>query len=121
MNNHLAASDFMKLGLETAMFKGWENHQAATQANNCSSAHGVSPETSRDIWNRIKAFEDEHSKLPNGTKPIHLLLAHRFLWKCHDEKELGRFFGMCENTVRKWVRTILPRIQLLLEPEVRKV
>lgn len=73
------ASEFNTLGHETAKCKRWQTHKAETQLENYARACGVCPDTSKDVWEALRAADDEDMQLPDNTKPLHLLLVHRFL------------------------------------------
>jgi hypothetical protein len=64
---------------------------------------------------------DPTVRLPEHAKPMHFLLAVRFLWKYHEERDLARYFGMrSKTTAPKWWKIYVIKIEKLLDRKVRK-
>ena len=61
----------------------------------------------------------EHCGLDVGViKPIHLLLALRFLRSYDYEWKLGDDFNLSDTTVRKYLRLVLPKLHRLKQLKV---
>lgn len=70
------------------------------------------------MWNDLRDAE----KIRKKDKPMHFLLALRFLFVYENETNLGQFFGIrSRNTVGKYVKMWVKRIQSLLKAKVRSL
>lgn len=109
-----SANEFFVLGLETAGHKRWRQHKPCPKMERFRHRYGVTPQTCAEIWRDLSLSETEECRLATSANPLHLLLAFRFLFKCHEEEELGVFFHLSPNTDRKWTRLCVVKIKLLL-------
>lgn len=109
------AQEFLGLGLTTANYPNWNNYLPHTQLYRFRKHFGVSPQTVADCWRMLRDSDDDDIRLEKNAKPMHLLLACRFLWKYDTEYDLGSFFSIkSPKTVGKWCRDYVGKMSKLL-------
>jgi len=106
--------EFMQIGLETAGYVRWRDYEMETNIRNFRAHYGPLPKSCMQMWSDMQESENEDCKLEPDAKPVHLLIALRFLRKYPTETDLASFFRMTEKTVRKWVHIFVKKISLLL-------
>ena len=111
--------DFMVLGLDTAQYYKWRKYNLLPNIDRFRRDYGAHPATCEAIWNDLQSSTDPEIHVDKKGKPLHFLLALRWLYKYHTEEDLGKFFRMTEKTVGKWTKHYAEKICLLLESKVR--
>lgn len=110
--------DFMSLGLDTCKYFKWRKYELHCNTDRFRRDYGAHPETCRQIWDDLRSSTNPEIHVGKEGKPLHFLLAMRWLYKYHTEGDLGKFFGMTEKTVGKWAKHYAAKICLLLESKI---
>jgi hypothetical protein len=117
----MTAISFMGLGLELGLHTKWRTYKHDQNINRFKADFGIIPESCVLLWDALRNSMDPTVRLPGNAKPMHFLLAVRFLWKYHEECDLARYFGMrSKTTARKWWKIYVIKIEKLLDRKVRK-
>jgi hypothetical protein len=116
----ITAVEFMGLGLEIGRHTRWRTYKLEANVKRFKEAFGVIPETCVLLWDALRNSMDATVRLQKKDKPMHLLVAIRFLWTYDEEYEIARFFGFgSANTGRKWWKIYVKKIEKLLDLKVR--
>jgi hypothetical protein len=121
MDNETKAStctehQFLVMGLRNANYTTWQRCKASTNAERFRRAFCATPLTVAQIWEDLRSSTDEHIKLNEKVKPMHLLMALRFLAKYQSYQDLGSYFHIqSDTTVQKYVRYYVPRLSHLMK------
>ena len=119
-----SARDFLKLGLETANYPKWESYKESTLLGRFKKHFYVTPQTCADAWEMMRNFPvGNESRLEEDARPVHLLLACRFLFTYGTEDELASFFGAkhrlrAPKSVAKWCKIYVRKLAGLLEKKM---
>jgi len=117
----MTAIEFMGLGLEIGGHTRWQTYKHEANVKWFKQAFGVIPETCVLLWDALRNSMDATVRLQKNDKPMHLLVAIRFLWTYHEEYEIARFFSFRSVvTGRKWWKIYVKKIEKLLDRKVRK-
>jgi len=117
----MTAIEFMGLGLEIGGHTRWQTYKHEANVKRFKQAFGVIPETRVLLWDALRNSMDATVRLQKNDKPMHLLVAIRFLWMYHEEYEIARFFSFRSVvTGRKWWKIYVKKIEKLLGRKVRK-
>jgi hypothetical protein len=117
----MTAIKFMELGLEIGGHALWRTYKHEANIKRFKEAFGVIPETCVLLWDALRNSMDATVRLQKKDKPIHLLVAIRFLWTYHEEYDIARFFSFRSVvTGRKWWKIYVKKIEKLLDRKVRK-
>ena len=111
----------MKLGLQCAGYKYPNRCKIETNINRFKAHFGLNPSTCEKLWVDLQATANEEGRIDAGTEPVFLLIGLRFLYKYETEEVLGRFFDMCDKTVRKYYRESAKKISLLFDQVILPV
>ena len=113
---NVSANAFMAMGLNIKnKNENWRRRSHARNLDDFSKWCGASTDTCSQVW----AYTQEHCGLDVGViKPIHLLLALRFLRSYDYEWKLGDDFNLSDTTVRKYLRLVLPKLHRLKQLKV---
>ena len=110
-----SAHQFMVLGLKNAKILNWQCRKENTNIDAFRRKYSGTPQTVEDIYNKMRLSADVRIRLRANAKPMHLLLALRFIRKYEAEEDLGNFFGiLSRTTVEKYLNEYMPRIHLLM-------
>ena len=110
-----SAHQFMVLGLKIAKILNWQRRKEKTNIDAFRRKYSGTPQTVEDIYNKMRLSADLRIRLRANAKPMHLLLALRFIRKYEAEEDLGNFFGiLSRTTVEKYLNEYMPRIHLLM-------
>lgn len=114
----LTEDGFLEIGMHESKVFGWNHCKKSTNIDRFKKFYCVSPLTCATMWNDLRDAE----KIRKKDQPKHLLLALRFLFLYENETNLGQFFGIrSRNTVGKYVKMWVKRIQSLLKAKVRSL
>jgi hypothetical protein len=99
----VTGSKFLALGLDIAGFKNWKMCNENTNMQRFQGFFEAKPEACAAIWLDLQTTFNQEGRIESNAKPLHLLLALRYLRAYPTELELSATFHMSENSVRKWV------------------
>jgi hypothetical protein len=117
----MTAIEFMGLGLEIGGHTRWQTYLHEANVKRFKQAFGVIPETCVLLWDALRNSMNATVRLQKNDKPMHLLVAIRFLWTYHEEYDIARFFSFRSVvTGRKWWKIYVKKIEKLLDRKVRK-
>jgi hypothetical protein len=117
----MTAIEFMGLGLEIGGHTRWRTYKHEANVKRFKQAFGVIPETCVLLWDALRNSMNATVRLQKNDKPMHLLVAIRFLWTYHEEYDIARFFSFRSVvTGRKWWKIYVKKIEKLLDRKVRK-
>ena len=119
----LTAEEFMSLGLEVNNHHPkWRQYKHQCNVDRFKEDYGVIPETCVVLWNDMRNSIAPTVRLVRGDKPVLFLLALRFLWTYQTETDLCTFFNIRgKQTVRKWWKHYVRKIEKLLDGKVSSV
>jgi hypothetical protein len=110
--------DFMALGMQLAGPSTWRRNIEATNVKAFVTHYGAPPKVCSAMWFDIESSEED--PLGQWDKPLHLLLALRFLKAYPTDAELCAFFDINSRiTITKWRNIYVNRIGKLLLTKVR--
>jgi Helix-turn-helix of DDE superfamily endonuclease len=98
--------------MQTGGYCRWRYMQEETNIGRFKDAFGAMPLTCHQIWTALR----DAGKLAKTSKPVHLLLALRYLWKYDTQTDLGQFFHISSHVtvsrcVKEWVKLIASLLQ----------
>jgi len=107
---------FLQIGLESARYDNWDQCQNNTNTGRFKKQYGVTARTCADLWSMLRSQPvGDVCRLEIDAKPIHLLVACRWLFTYDSEDRIGSFFGIkSQKTIAKWVRHYVCKIASLL-------
>lgn len=104
--------DFLQLGMEIAGINRWQQYRPNTNVKRFKKRYGATPLTCHQMWVDLIAI----GEVKNRSKPAHLLMALRYLFKYESCTDLGDFFGFATDAaVAKWCKLYVTKIQKLLD------
>ena len=117
MASPVSADEFLSLGLVEYNFcPHYQNYRnVELHVQTFRRYFGATPKTCSQLWDAFIHLD----LIGKKAKPIHLLLATRFLWKYDTELELKKDFKIkTDRTVNKWVKIYLRLLEKVLSLKV---
>ena len=113
---HVPAEAFLGMGL-TIKMKGqrWRRRGMETNTEDFHKWIGVSEATCECLWLDLQNYCNMDTRI---IRPKHLLLVLRFVKGYDYEWKLADDFNMCDMTVRKYCKLLLPKLHKLKELKV---
>ncbi|CAB9527100.1 hypothetical protein SEMRO_1942_G306740.1 [Seminavis robusta] len=106
------ARQFLAFGMDILGVERWEFLKETSVIERFTNAYGAKPITCEQMWTDLISMGEVNKK----SKPMHLFIALRFLYKNDTELDLMSFFKIgSDNTIRKWCWSYVKKIQKLLK------